>query len=90
MLQNRTVIESYLIPKYSIEKITLILIPKRYYLTNNIDWRTESCLLSAAFFKSILRGSVPYSKYDVDYARNELSLMSNDNLLPGILFNSDM
>lgn len=62
----------------------------RYYLRNNIDKQNESCIMSATFFKTILRSSLPYSQNGIDFIKEDLNVLQNDNLLAGILFNNDL
>ncbi|RNA01418.1 cilia- and flagella-associated 54-like [Brachionus plicatilis] len=62
----------------------------QYYLSNDLELKTECCLLSATFFKSIFRGSIPYSRHDFDYSKNDLEFINSDYLLPGLMFNSEI
>lgn len=62
----------------------------QYYLSNDLELRTECCLFSATLFKSIYRASVPFPKYDLEYVSEDQELFQTDYLLPGLLFNSEM
>ena len=63
----------------------------QYYLVSDLDLRTEACLLSAVFFTSIFRSTIPFSKYDIDFAKDDVLDSNNvDRILPGVLFNSDL
>ncbi len=60
----------------------------QYYLTNDLELQIECCLFSAVLFKSVLSGSLTFSKFDLDYAFEEADYLSPD-LIPGVIFNSD-
>lgn len=62
----------------------------RYIISNNLELKTECCLLSAAFFKSVFRASIPYSRHDIDYTKDEIEFINSDYLLPGLIFNNEM
>ncbi|CAF0895749.1 unnamed protein product [Brachionus calyciflorus] len=62
----------------------------QYHLSNDLELKTECCLLSATFFKCIFRASIPYSRYDFDYSKDDLEFINSDYLLPGIMFNSEI
>ncbi len=62
----------------------------RYLLPNDIELRGESCLLAATFYKAIYQSSVPYSKHDVDYTKEDSETINSEFLLPGLNLNSDL
>lgn len=68
----------------------LKLLKFRYYLSNDLELKTECCLLSATFFKCIFRASIPYSQHDFDYSNADLDFINSDYLIPGLMFNSEM
>lgn len=55
-----------------------------------MELKTECCLLSATFFKSIFRASIPYSPHDYDYTKYDIEFINSNYLLPGLMFNSEM
>lgn len=55
-----------------------------------MELRTECCLLSAVLFKCIFSSTVPFSKYDLDYAKDDADHLCFEYLIPGLLFNSEM
>ncbi len=69
---------------HGIDEISLLV---RYLLSHDIEMRTEACLLSANLFKCVYQESVPHSKHDYDYSKDDTDVA--DFLLPGLLVNSD-
>lgn len=61
----------------------------QYLLQNDLDMRTEACLLSSVFYKCIYQASVPHSHHDIDYAKEDTDKISNDFLISGLNMNSD-
>ncbi len=58
-------------------------------MANDLELQIECCLFSASLFKSILAGTISNSKYDIDYATDNINNYNADYLLPSYFLNSD-
>lgn len=61
----------------------------QYYLVNDLELQIESCLFSTVLFKAIFCTSITHSKFDLDFAAQEVDHLNSEFLIPGLIFNSD-